>query len=62
MLLTWTPKYLQDQFGFSLGSLWYVGMIPWIGSCITVVLGGRLSDWLRRRMMTPFTNDWLSPG
>jgi sugar phosphate permease len=49
MLLTWTPKYLQDQFGFSLGSLWYVGMIPWIGSCITVVLGGRFSDWLLQR-------------
>ncbi|MBV8526475.1 MAG: MFS transporter, partial [Acetobacteraceae bacterium] len=49
MLLTWTPKYLQDQFGFSLSSLWYVGMIPWAGSCITVVLGGRFSDWLLRR-------------
>ncbi len=46
LLLTWTPKYLQDQFQYNLSSLWYVGMIPWIGSCITVVLGGRLSDWI----------------
>jgi ACS family hexuronate transporter-like MFS transporter len=39
LLLTWTPKYLHN-----LSSLWYVGMIPWLGSCLTVVIGGRLSD------------------
>jgi len=44
LLLTWTPKYLQDQFHYNLSSLWYIGMIPWIGSCLTVVIGGRLSD------------------
>jgi sugar phosphate permease len=48
MLLTWTPKYLQDQFGFSLSSLWYLGMLPWIGPCFTVLLGGRISDWILR--------------
>ena len=47
LLLTWTPKYLQDEFGFELSSLWYLGMIPWIGSCITVLLGGKISDYLR---------------
>ncbi len=47
LLLTWTPKYLQDEFGFELGALWYLGMIPWVGACITVLLGGRISDWLR---------------
>jgi sugar phosphate permease len=49
MLLTWMPKYLQDQFHLSLSSLWYVGMIPWAGACATVLLGGRCSDWLLRR-------------
>jgi sugar phosphate permease len=49
MLVSWTPKYLQDQFHFSLASLWYIGMIPWAGACVTVVLGGRISDWLLRR-------------
>lgn len=49
MILTWTPKYLQDQYGFNLGSLWYLGMIPWIGACFTVLLGGKISDWLRNR-------------
>jgi len=49
MLLTWTPKYLQDQFHFKLSSLWYVGMIPWVGACFTVLLGGRISDWLYKR-------------
>lgn len=49
MILTWTPKYLQDEFGFDLGALWYLGMIPWIGACFTVLLGGKISDWLRRR-------------
>ena len=44
LILTWTPKYLQDQFHYDLSSLWYVGMIPWLGSCFTVVIGGRLSD------------------
>jgi MFS transporter, ACS family, hexuronate transporter len=44
LLLTWTPKYLQDQFHYDLASLWYLGMIPWLGSCFTVVIGGRLSD------------------
>jgi MFS transporter, ACS family, hexuronate transporter len=48
MLLSWTPKYLQDQFHFSLASLWYLGMIPWAGACITILLGGRISDWLLR--------------
>ena len=49
MLLTWTPKYLQDEFHFNLGSLWYIGMIPWTGACVTVLLGGRLSDWLLKK-------------
>jgi MFS transporter, ACS family, hexuronate transporter len=49
MLLTWTPRYLQDQFHVSLASLSYLGMIPWIGACITVLLGGRCSDWLLQR-------------
>ena len=44
LLLTWTPKYLREQFHYNLASLWYVGMIPWLGSCLTVVIGGRLSD------------------
>ncbi len=49
MLLTWTPKYLQDEFGFQLSSLWYLGMIPWIGACFTVLLGGKISDYLRMK-------------
>jgi sugar phosphate permease len=49
LLLSWTPKYLQDQFHYNLSSLWYMGMIPWTGACFTVLLGGRLSDWLLRR-------------
>ncbi|UNM96902.1 MFS transporter [Ignatzschineria rhizosphaerae] len=46
LLLTWTPRFLQDQFDYNLSSLWYMGMIPWIGACFTVLLGGRFSDWL----------------
>jgi sugar phosphate permease len=49
LLLTWTPKYLQNQFNYSLSSLWYIGMIPWVGSCVAVLLGGRISDWLLAR-------------
>lgn len=49
LLLTWTPKYLQDVFGYHLFSLWYMGMIPWIGSCITILLGGKISDYLLRK-------------
>jgi sugar phosphate permease len=49
LLLTWTPKYLQDVFNFKLSSLWYLGMIPWIGACFTVLLGGKISDLLRRK-------------
>lgn len=49
LLLTWTPKYLQEQFHYDLSSLWYVGMIPWLGSCLTVVIGGRLSDGILAR-------------
>ncbi|GAO72042.1 MULTISPECIES: MFS transporter [Comamonas] len=49
LLLTWTPKYLQDQFGFNLSSLWYLGMIPWVGACVTVLLGGRISDAIFKR-------------
>lgn len=47
LLLTWTPKYLQDQFHFELSSLWYLGMIPWVGAVFTVLLGGKISDYLR---------------
>ena len=49
LFVTWTPKYLQDQFHVSLGSLWYLGMIPWMGACVTILLGGRISDWLLER-------------
>ena len=49
LLLTWTPKYLQDEFHYNLSSLWYMGMIPWVGACFTVLLGGKLSDLLLRR-------------
>lgn len=49
LILTWTPKYLQDVFHYNLGSLWYLGMIPWLGAIPTVVLGGKLSDYLRRK-------------
>ncbi|QPW17999.1 MULTISPECIES: MFS transporter [Staphylococcus] len=47
LILTWTPKYLQDEYHFEIHSLWYLGMIPWIGACFTAYFGGRLSDWLR---------------
>lgn len=48
-LATWMPKYLQDNFHYNLHSLWYVAMIPWMGACFTVVLGGKLSDALLKR-------------
>ncbi|MEM5396907.1 MFS transporter [Staphylococcus gallinarum] len=47
LILTWTPKYLQDEYHFEIHSLWYLGMIPWIGACFTAYFGGKLSDWLR---------------
>lgn len=49
LILTWTPKYLQDTFHYNLASLWYLGMIPWIGAIFTVVLGGKISDALRKK-------------
>lgn len=48
-LVTWGPKYLQDNFHYDLHSLWYVAMIPWSGACFTVLLGGRIADSLLRR-------------
>lgn len=49
LLLTWTPKYLQDEFHFDLASLGYIGMIPWIGAVCTALIGGRFSDYLRAK-------------
>lgn len=49
LLLTWTPKYLQDEFHYNLSSLWYMAMIPWIGACFTVLIGGRVSDYLLKK-------------
>ena len=49
LILTWTPKYLQDVFHFQLSSLWYLGMIPWLGACITLPLGAKLSDRILRK-------------
>lgn len=48
-LATWMPKYLQDNFHYDLNSLWYVAMIPWSGACVTVILGGKISDILLKR-------------
>ncbi|WP_239952205.1 MFS transporter [Pantoea sp. Z09] len=48
-LVTWLPKYLQDNFHYDLHSLWYVAMIPWSGACLTVLLGGRIADRLLAR-------------
>lgn len=63
MLLTWTPKYLRDEFHFSLSSLWYIGMIPWVGACITVLLGGRISDWLYKRTgKLVIARSWFAAG
>lgn len=47
-IVSWGPKYLQDTFHYNLSSLWYIAMIPWIGSTITVLLGGYISDYLNR--------------
>ncbi|WP_101912879.1 MFS transporter [Megasphaera vaginalis (ex Bordigoni et al. 2020)] len=49
MLLTWTPKYLQDVYGMSLKSLWYLGMIPWIGPIFSTPLGGRIADFIFKK-------------
>ncbi|MBP2629240.1 MAG: major facilitator superfamily 1 [Firmicutes bacterium] len=46
MLLTWTPKYLQDVYNMSLSSLWYLGMVPWIGPIFTTPLGGKIADMI----------------
>jgi len=48
-LVTWMPKYLQDNFHYDLHSLWYIAMIPWSGACLTVLLGGRIADALLAR-------------
>jgi sugar phosphate permease len=63
MLLTWTPKYLHDEFHFTLSSLWYIGMIPWVGACFTVLLGGRISDWLHKRTgKLVIARSWFAAG
>ncbi|MFB4213099.1 MFS transporter [Shouchella sp. JSM 1781072] len=49
LILTWTPLYLQQMYGFELRSLWYVGMIPWVGAVFTVFLGGKLSQYLLQK-------------
>lgn len=48
-LVSWGPKYLQDTFNYDLKSLWYIAMLPWVGSTITVLLGGYISDFLARK-------------
>lgn len=49
LILTWTPKYLQDEYHFEIHSLWYLGMVPWVGACFTIYFGGHISDWLRHK-------------
>ncbi|MCF9045234.1 MFS transporter [Acinetobacter nectaris] len=48
-IMSWGPKYLQDTFHYNLNALWYMAMIPWIGSTVTVVLGGYISDYLYKK-------------
>ena len=38
-------------YHFEIHSLWYLGMIPWIGACFTAYFGGQMSDWLRKRLV-----------
>ncbi|MGE1062204.1 MFS transporter [Megasphaera paucivorans] len=49
MLLTWTPKYLQDVYGMSLKSLWYLGMIPWLGPIFSTPFGGKIADLIFKK-------------
>lgn len=49
LLLTWTPKYLQDELNFQISSLWYLGMVPWIGAVFTTAYGGKISTILLER-------------
>ncbi|MEJ7221014.1 MFS transporter, partial [Staphylococcus gallinarum] len=44
------------EYHFEIHSLWYLGMIPWIGAVFTAYFGGRLSDWLR----TKTGNLWIA--
>lgn len=46
LILTWTPKYLQDVYNFKLSELWYIGMIPWVGAVFTTAYGGKISTIL----------------
>ena len=62
LLLTWTPKYLQDNFGYSLSSLWYMGMIPWTGACVTVLLGGISDLLLKRTGSLKIARSWFAAG
>ncbi|WP_241627208.1 MFS transporter [Rosenbergiella epipactidis] len=48
-LVTWMPKCLQDTFHYDLHALWYVAMIPWSGAAITVLCGGKITDFLLKR-------------
>lgn len=48
-IMSWGPKYLQDTFHYNLNALWYMAMIPWVGSTVTVVLGGYVSDYLYQK-------------
>ena len=58
LILTWTPKYLQDEYHFEIHSLWYLGMIPWIGAVFTAYFGGQLSDWLRKDRKSTYCEIW----
>jgi ACS family hexuronate transporter-like MFS transporter len=63
LVLTWMPKYLQDQQHVSLSALSYTGMVPWLGACGTVLMGGLFSDWLLARTHNlNFARSWFAGG
>lgn len=56
LILTWAPKYMQDVFNFDLKSMGFLGMIPWVLACVTVLLGPKMSDILYRKTQ----NLWIA--
>jgi len=52
--VNWEPSFLQDQFGFSLGSLAHLGWIPTAVAAAAIFAIGALSDrFVVRRNWTP---------
>lgn len=52
--ISWLPTYLERVQHFTISRAGYLSALPFVAGAVGVVAGGRISDWLVTRGVSPF--------